>query len=93
MDNLKDLLKAILKISIRLFKLSNLLSIANKLSPEEKESIEKEYKELSQTLEKLKAEYMRNAKNGRQPKKYQTHIREKKKCLKRMSLKRYGMSR
>lgn len=39
MDNLKDLQKAILKISIRLFKLSKLLSMADKLSPEEKESI------------------------------------------------------
>ncbi|HAV39590.1 MAG TPA: hypothetical protein DCX31_00670 [Aquificaceae bacterium] len=62
MENFKDLQKAILKISIRLFKLSKLLSMADKLSPEDKESIEKEYKELSQTLERLKAEYMKNAK-------------------------------
>lgn len=78
MDNLKDLQKAILKISIRLFKLSNLLSIANKLSPEEKESIEKEYKELSQTLEKLKAEYMRNAKTEDSQKISNTYKRKEK---------------
>lgn len=78
MDDPKDLQKAILKISIRLFKLSNLLSIANKLSPEEKESIEKEYKELSQTLEKLKAEYMKNAKTEDSQKISNTYKRKEK---------------
>ena len=45
---------------------------------EEKESIEKEYKELSQTLEKLKAEYMRNAKTEDSQKISNTYKRKEK---------------